>query len=199
MKLDFPVPPPDEVIDAHRVFEEREPQATEYWIARERTQNGIRDGDSSEIADAIAAFLKSWNKVYYRWRPAKARTLVADLQQLITEQLDALGAFFGRSLTELADSDRPPVLRLFSSFEAKLDAVGTAKALNLLVPSFFPLWDNAIAYQSGVLSDSRGYFLFMALTAHQVRNLAGKLPERLDPLKTLDEFNYCRFTKGWMD
>src|SRR5262249_32103368 len=150
-------------------------------------------------AEAIAALLRSWHKEYYRWRPAKAKSLVAELRELIMEQSETLGELHARLLSELDASDRPAILRLFPLFESKLGPVGTAKALNLLAPNFFPLWDSDIAFEYGVSLGPRGYFLFMAVTAHQVRNVdSDKLPDGMDLLKTLDEYNYCRYTMGWI-
>jgi hypothetical protein len=198
MDLEFIVPTTEELVHAHKIFEEREPRARDYWLARERTEEGLRESKTGNIAVAIARLLKSWNKDYYRFRPVEAESLVAELQQLIAGRLEILLAFHARSLTGLSDADRATVLELFSLFENKVGSVGAAKALNLLAPDFFPLWDNAIAYQYGVLSVAHGYFLFMVMAEHQVRNLAGKMPDGLALLKTLDEYNYCKYTKGWI-
>jgi hypothetical protein len=196
--MEFIVPTAEELVQAHKLFEKKESRASDYWLARERTEKALCDCNVGQIADAIAALLKSWNKDYYRFRPAMAESLVVDLQQLITERMETLLAFHARSLTTLNGADRPTVLGLFSLFENKLGSVGTAKALNLLAPDFFPLWDNGIAYHYGVLTVPHGYFLFMGIAEHQVRNLSGKLPDGLPLLKTLDEYNYCKYTKEWM-
>jgi hypothetical protein len=67
--------------------------------------------------------------------------------------------------------DRPLVLALFAAFEQELGAVGTAKALNVLAPNFFSLWDNAIAYGYGVVIASHGYFLFMVVVKTDVAQI----------------------------
>jgi hypothetical protein len=87
-------------------------------------------------------------------------------------------------------------LSLFASFEQKLGPVVTAKALSALAPNFFPLWDNPISYHYGVACEAHGYFLFMVIVKYQVGKI--KLPDNLAPLKTLDEYNYCRYTKNWL-
>jgi len=85
---------------------------------------------------------------------------------------------------------------LFSCFDQKLDQVGAAKALNLIAPKFFPLWDSAISYGYGVVGAPQGYFLFMVIVKDQVGRIA--FPAGLDALKTLDEYNYCKYTKNWL-
>jgi hypothetical protein len=163
-----------------------------------RIQPNLLARNIAEVADATAMLLRSWNKEYYRFRKAQAKSLVADLHQLITAQLGIISQFQQRSLPTLESADQTDVLSLFSIFTEKLGVIGAAKALHLLAPNFFPLWDNAIAYQYGVVADSRGYFLFMAITEHQIRSLMDKLPDGMAPLKTLDEYNYCKYTKSWI-
>lgn len=80
--------------------------------------------------------------------------------------------------------------------------VGAAKALHLLAAEFFPLWDRAITKGYGIYLGSAGqnaveYLGFMTTVISQIGHVcpAGN-PEGL--LKRIDEFNYCRFTKGWL-
>jgi hypothetical protein len=119
-----------------------------------------------------------------------------EVQQLITANLQTIQAFRVRSLATLIENDRPTVLALFTSFQQKLGLVGAAKSLNLLAPKFFPLWDNAISYGYGVVNAPHGYFLFMVVVKDQVARI--KVPDGLEPLKILDEYNYCKYTKNWL-
>jgi len=38
----------------------------------------------------------------------------------------------------------------------------------------------------------------MVITEHQIRSLMDKLPDGMALLKTLDEYNYCKYTKSWI-
>ena len=65
---------------------------------------------------------------------------------------------------------------MFQDFEEILGPVGAAKALHLLAPEFFPLWDRAIASAYGVPLRKVGrnaeqYLAFIRMTREQVRHL----------------------------
>jgi hypothetical protein len=62
-------------------------------------------------------------------------------------------------------------LRLFGLFRTECGPVRAGKALHVLAPNFFPLWDNAIADGYGVATET-GYFQFINIVKQQV------LPER---------------------
>jgi len=109
----------------------------------------------------------------------------------------SLDAFRARSITSLVRDDRETILSLFSTFESKLGPVGTAKALNLIALSFFPLWDNPISSRYGVLTCGYGYLVFILISKYQVERLYC-LPNDSLPLKMIDEYNYCKYTKGWV-
>jgi len=82
--------------------------------------------------------------------------------------------------------------------------VAVAKALHLLCPKFFPLWDDKIAkgYRCKWPSSEKSfdcYWKFLGLTAGQVRNLESDRENEfqhpnLSTLKLVDEYNYVHFT-----
>ena len=82
--------------------------------------------------------------------------------------------------------------------------VAVAKALHLLAPGFFPLWDAAIAkaYDCHYFADPVGkYLTFMRIARDMVADLQETIHRLLDgktPLKVLDEYNYAKFTKEWV-
>ena len=80
--------------------------------------------------------------------------------------------------------------------------MGAAKALHLLAPQFFPLWDRAIAKAYTLALRERGknaerYRLFMVITKRQYEALAREYSTRQNLLKLLDEYNYAHYTKHW--
>jgi hypothetical protein len=192
----LPIPNPGDLIKAHDLYQKNEPRWRDYWRAVEDVENGFRNENFSAAAGAIATLLRSWHRDYYHWRPARAAVLQPELEQLIIANLNAIQALSDRSIATLTEADRATVLTLFSSFEQKLDQVGAAKALNLIAPKFFPLWDSAISYGYGVVGAPQGYFLFMVVVKDQVGRI--EFPDGLDALKTLDEYNYCKYTKNWV-
>jgi hypothetical protein len=94
-----------------------------------------------------------------------------------------------RSIASLVNLDETEVLRLFGLFRAECGPVGAGKALHVLAPSFFPLWDNAIAVSYGVATET-GYFQFIKIVKQQVVNLTEEIAPGVTALKALDEYNY---------
>jgi len=194
--LEIPVPSTEEVVQAHKLYQEREPRWRDYWRAVEGVEDGFVADNLANAALAIATLLKSWHKEYFHWNPRTEGALRAEIQQLIAENLQTIQMFRARSLATLSKNDRGSVLKLFASFQRTLRPVGAAKSLNLLAPQFFPLWDNSISYGYGVITEPHGYFLYMLLVKDQIARI--DFPDGLDPLKTLDEYNYCKYTKMWL-
>jgi len=86
---------------------------------------------------------------------------------------------------------------IFEDFGNVLGKTGAAKSLHLLAPRFFPLWNTEIAraYELGNGSEAERYCLFMEITKNQVKNLGGEQAVCGNLLKTLDEYNYCKYTR----
>jgi hypothetical protein len=80
--------------------------------------------------------------------------------------------------------------------------VGAAKSLHLLAPRFFPIWDRKIAREYVGELQIRGknterYLEFMGTTQKQIAHFGGEKALGRNPLKAIDEYNYCTITKGW--
>lgn len=100
------------------------------------------------------------------------------------------------TVSKLAGSERAS---LKSTKLIMKSPVAVAKALHLLAPNFFPLWDDRIARKYGCYykkNPAEKYFLFCKITrdiADKVTNY-DNLPEK--PLiKLIDEYNYSKYTK----
>jgi hypothetical protein len=111
--------------------------------------------------------------------------------------------FRQRSIQSLKQEDESEVVHVFKAFEEVLGPVGAAKCLHLLAPRFFPLWDRAIADAYSLPLRPRGrnaerYWRFMGIVKKQVQSLGGEQAIGRNPLKAIDEYNYCKHTKGWI-
>lgn len=116
-------------------------------------------GKPSEMADSLGVLLLTWNQAFYRYG-------VFDfdkLEKFIRKNLRKLKGFRKRRIISLSDSDESEIECLFNDLldVLKIDSysmkgkkgkkkerkspVAVAKALHLLAPNFFPLWDNEIA------------------------------------------------------
>ena len=77
-----------------------------------------------------------------------------------------------------------------------------AESLHLLCPQYFPIWDRRIASAmarvcAGCLRDADRYLRFMEITQHQCQSFGGQHALGRNPLKALDEYNYCHYTRKW--
>ena len=122
------------------------------------------------------------------------------LEALLESYHESLARYRQRDIEGLMDEDESPAKELFAAFENVLFPVGAAKCLHLLAPRFFPLWDRAIAAGYGLALDKKGdnagrYWTFMQFARRQIQRL-GESYSGNNPLKSLDEYNYCAYTKG---
>ena len=72
-----------------------------------------------------------------------------------------------------------------------------------MVPRLLPLWDRAIAVAYGLELGRTGangprYVRHAGIARDQTARVGGDAAVGGNILKALDEYNYCRFTKGWM-
>jgi len=163
-------------------------------------------GNPAEMTRGISRLIRAWNRFYANF----------DLEAMsgcIDRNLAVLNQFRNRNINSLSEVDIPPIRNLFNDFLVSLrrvrdnrkSPVSVAKALSLIAPNFFPLWDSNIALAYGCcfyFSDSADelYIKFchkMKLLADIVRNF---VPEQDDRplLKRIDEYNFSRYTAHWI-
>lgn len=181
--------------EAHKKFETIEPRALFYRAGIELVNHAIQDKTKLSLAEAIAVLLQTWNVSYYRFRPFDEKHF-SEIQGLLEKHRHKINDLRQRNIESFCDEDSKLVRSMFETFEMVLGKTGAAKCLHLLAPSFFPLWDTKIAqaYELGKESDSERYCLFMETTKNQVKDLGGEKAVGRNPLKALDEYNYCTYT-----
>jgi hypothetical protein len=191
----YPLPSQAELETARSAFYENELRDLFYRAANYLVSQAF-DGDSPlTVGEAIGVLLQTWNQAYYRYHKPSKRHL-DDLEALIAKYQVRLLRWRNTSICGLTDESGVP--EVFEDFERLLGPVGASKALHLLCPKLFPLWDRAITKAYRVWLGPTGtngkcYADFMAVCRNQVTNLypTGSAPD--DILKQLDEYNYCRF------
>ena len=146
--------------------------------------------------------LQTWNAPYYRYRRFDTAHF-ADIEAVLAKHADTLGSLRSLHIGRVTDSELTLVAQVFNDFENVLRPVGAAKCLHLLAPNLFPLWDRdiAVAYKlrlGNAGSNSTRYCAFLEIAAEQCRRLGPQVCAARNPLKALDEYNYCRFTKKWI-
>lgn len=175
---------------ARRVYDRHEPRAYAYRAAR-----CLLEHEAGTEDEAVRLLLRIWNQRvgFDRQRlnavlraTARARTRLAE-----------------RSLESLADRDLPAIERMFAQFAGVLGPVGAAKALGMLHPNVFMMWDTGVAAASCGSTWRRdapaSYSRFMMISAEQVRGCRGGREQFGDQLlKRLDERNYGALSQHWM-
>lgn len=188
---------------ARQIFETNEPRDLFYRAATALVDLSVHDSPSLSLAESLAVLLQTWNSSYYRFHGRFDSEHFHELERLLSQHKLALAAFRQRTIESWSPQDEAAVSRIFTDFERLLGPVGAAKGLHLLAPSFFPLWDRKIAAAYGVRLKGRGtnapqYLRFILINKTQCETLGGYKTLGRNPLKALDEYNYCRFARHWM-
>jgi hypothetical protein len=172
-------------------------------------------GKHEEVAEGLGVLLLTWNQACYRYGSFDFEKL----EQFLVERYSDLSKFRGRNILSWNEQDASKVTELF---EELLDAligkskggklrrspVAVSKALHLLAPNFFPLWDEAIAkkgykcyWYNSKKAVSKYLFFFKKMKAF-CEYLAEKNVKDdkggMTLLKIIDEYNYSKYTKGWV-
>lgn len=184
-------------------FEQREGRDSMYRVATFLLDRWW--GRHAEMADALAVLLLTWNQAFYRYGRFEHELL----KECLVKRWSAIDGFRLRNISGLTHEDHAVVRELFSDLLLALanskgrSPVAVAKAMHLLAPGFFPIWDAAIAKAYGCgyyRNPSDAYLKFCEKTEKVVRSLAATAPNPTKTLlKRIDEYNYARFSKGWID
>lgn len=187
---------------ARRTFEANETRDLFYRAASELVSLSLEGVSTLTLAEALAVLLQTWNSAYYRFRKFDTQHFT-DIDRLLCEYRHVVSDYRGKSIEDLQSDKEATVVSMFEAFESVLGPVGAAKCLHLMAPRAFPLWDRAIAEAYGIPLGPTGtngnrYWRFVEITQKQSNRLGGETAIGRNPLKALDEFNYCRYTKGWL-
>jgi hypothetical protein len=167
-------------------------------------------GSPRDLADSVGVLLLTWNQAFYRYGLFDFDRLETTLRS--DQRL--LNAYRRRDISSLSDSE-PGIQQLFEHMMRALkirdgkkkgasSPVAVAKALHLLAPHFFPLWDKAIASSYRCYYGGRPlqrYLRFMGLMRDFVQHMERviiSIDNQKSPLKVIDEFNYAKYTKRWI-
>jgi len=203
MKNSFPKT--DEILQAHEIFLAKESRDIFYRAALELVELSRRKEISLKQEEVISVLLQTWNMMFYRYK--KDHFSEEDFQKLaylLEAHKEDIKLLRNRSIDDLQNGDGGNIKELFHDFELVLGPVGAAKCLHLLAPKFFPLWDRKIAkdgyglYIRKMGQNKEIYYEFMQKQKEQCDQFGGEKSLGMNPLKALDEYNYCKYTKGWI-
>jgi hypothetical protein len=189
---------------ARVAFDAHEPRDVFYRVATKMVDTALRGGTppSFSLADALAVLLQTWNKAHYQYHKFD-NAHFASIEGLLSKHKTTLAGYRGQAIDDLRLQEKTTVVNLFQAFEDVLGPVGAAKVLHLLAPRLFPLWDNAIAKAYKLRLGKRGlngerYWSFVLISQRQCLDLKREDPGCSNPLKAIDEYNYCKYTGRWL-
>jgi hypothetical protein len=138
--------------------------------------------------------LLDWNKRFYATHP-RTPEYERRFEELLARYRSQIFRFRASDILAFSGGDDEALI-LFARFSEVLGPVGASKALHVLAPRFFTLWDNDIAYSYSLYPNQGGwqhYFRLMRGRRQQCESLNGDPP---DALKLLDEMDYVLYTMG---
>jgi len=188
-------------------FEKREKRDAMYKVATFIISHYW--GKPFDMANGLGVLLLTWNQAFYRYG-------IFDfdkLERCININLKKLDNFKKRRISSLLDSDEEDITNLFKEFlkalqidsgkmKGRISPVAVSKALHLLAPDFFPIWDQKIAKAYGYnyyKNPEKKYVLFCRI----IKNIADKVEDYVvhsdkTLIKLIDEYNYSKYTGGWI-
>ncbi|QDV91806.1 hypothetical protein RAS2_29120 [Phycisphaerae bacterium RAS2] len=200
---------PREFARGYKAYQAREPRDAMYRIATFLVKHHW--GRPRDMADGLGVLLLTWNNAFYRYGSFDFNRL----EVAIRRNMAAINGFRKRNITSLSKVGEPAIKQLFNEFlEAlrvkkkdeegfKRSPVAVAKALHLLAPSFFPIWDIRIAIAYGCRYYDQPAIKYLKF-AYYMQALAQNLSQRAPAssgrsfLKLIDEYNYSKYTQGWV-
>ncbi len=202
-----PGPNTEEIRRGVEEFKRREKRDAMYKVASFLVSHFW--GNHARTTEALGVLLMTWNQAFYRYGSFDFDRL----ETCIRDNWEKIQGFRNRELSSLAPSDQGEVTELFLDLMDALQIVSglragakspvsVAKALHLLAPGFFPLWDDKIAGAYGChysRNPSKSYLKFCEKMRHLVELIdpSFRPPDRTI-LKVIDEYNYAKFTKAWI-
>lgn len=203
------VPSPTEFQAGWRAFQSHEKRDAMYSVATFLIAHFW--GKPSESADSLGVLLLTWNQAFYRYGPFDFERL----EDCIRVNQESVNQFRARNITSYSRVDDVVIRKLFDQFLAALQIcegssngkrspVSASKALHLLAPRFFPLWDDKIArayncYYSESPGDKYVKFIKkMQFLADELAPHVGIQETGKTLLKLIDEYNYAKYTKEWI-
>lgn len=201
------IPTREEFCKGIEEFEKREKRDAMYKVATFVISHYWRK--PFDMANGLGVLLLTWNQAFYRY----GNFDFDKLERCININLKKLENFRKRRITSLLESDEKDINSLFREFlkalqidsgkmQGRTSPVAVSKALHLLAPDFFPIWDNRIAraYRYNYYKNpEHKYFSFCRI----IKNVADKVEDYVvhsdkTLVKLIDEYNFSKYTGGWI-
>ncbi len=186
---------------AHKIFFEKEKRDVFYRASRILLNEAFNGNRKMPEADILEILLQTWNKQYYRFHPWTNQHH-SELDKLINKYEKQFNTIRDKNISSCREGlhgDEGWIWVLFTEFKNVLGPVGAAKALHLISPAYFPLWDGKIAKEAyHVPLNQTRYLAMIRVVKHQIEHLSQPDDKETTILKLLDEYNYCHYTQSWI-
>ncbi len=193
---------PEQIQTAHRLFMENEVRGFIYPLALSERKHSV--------VNAILLLLWVWNADAYREIPRSKGQFLKDHKYELEEAIKWIAAECTALLTEDLRSinirqHRNLILGCFKRFNQieRIGPTGTSKALHIINPHLFMLWDQYIRKAYGCNSDAAplDYLEFTQLMQRLSEDITpakwGSICGKCDGVsvpRLLDQYNYVRYT-----
>ncbi len=160
-------------------------------------------GDSQIIARVALPFLKRW-----------VRRVGFDEAQLLQAYRNVPLDLHKWKLLEIPLwQSKEEIVHVFSQLAEIVKYTGASKALHILNPDFFMMWDEKIRHGYGCYKNGEGYFNFLLRSQVEISKIvetyskehgSGPISPKIyqgrlrSELKLLDEYNFAKYTKKWI-
>jgi len=197
----------DEFTRGYQAFQKQERRDAMYKIATFLLVHFW--GKPKDMADGMGVLLLTWNQAFYRYGHFDFDKLEATIQA----NLPTIQVYRDMNILDLKKSDEAAITSLFNEFLKALEISGgklngrkspvaTAKALHLLGPSFFPLWDDRIARAYDCYYNPNPAEMYISFS-YKMQGIAKTMAPKVSGeektfLKLIDEYNYAKHTKAWI-
>jgi hypothetical protein len=201
------VPTREEIIRGCEAFRSHEQRDAMYKVATFLISHYW--GEHRDMANSLGVLLLTWNQACYRY----GNFSFDALEQCLKNNWEKINSFHEMDI-RIHELNEEELTKIFNSFleslkiaegnsKGRKSPVAVAKALHLLAPAFFPLWDDKIAkgyscrYAKHPVAAYHQFWgkmktIALALSEHD------NLPKDVTRLKLIDEYNYAKYTKNWI-
>jgi len=127
-----------------KAFEAHETRDLFYRAATDLVALALQHATSLSVAEALAVLLQTWNKNYYRFHTFDKKHFES-IEKLLQDHENILAKYRNSNYRQSRLHGAADCIQSVPAFENVLGPVGASKALHLLAPRLFPLWDSHIA------------------------------------------------------
>ena len=201
--VSFHVPSCGEFRKGYQAFNARESKGHCYFDAVGYVSKHW--GKPDDMAYGVGIIISCWNRFYAKFDYKRLATCISG-------NLGVINQFRARDISSLSDTDSTTIEDVFDQFldalartsDGHKSPVSVAKCFGVLTPDFLPIWDSTIAWKYGDLylteTAADHYVAFcskMQIMASNVRQCV-PTPDDRSLLKRIDEYNYAKYTMGWI-